>query len=152
MAAQVPQKSDSSSQPDCPGRNILLAEDSPADIYLVKEAVRHANLNCEVHVVRDGDEAMQFLESVDRDETVDCPDLLLLDLNLPKRTGDEILARLRESPRCGKVPVVILTSSSSRQDRDEAHRLGAYHYFLKPMNLDEFLELGTLIHRIWSAA
>jgi DNA-binding response OmpR family regulator len=74
--------------------------------------------------------------------------LLLLDLNVPRRTGDEVLRRIKRSPKCANIPVIVITSSDSREDRQKASELGADEYFRKPSNLTEFLELGKLVRRL----
>lgn len=127
---------------------ILLAEDNRADVRLVEEALHMHSISYNLHVVSDGASAIRFLDLTDDVVDSPCPDLLLLDLNLPKRTGADILARLRRSEKCGKIPAVVLTSSDSPKDRDEVTRLGVTHFFRKPIELDKFLELGALVKRI----
>src|ERR1700689_662332 len=92
-------------------RYILLAEDNPADVLLVREALEDRAVNCELHVISDGEQVVRFIEQIDSDRALHCPRLVLLDLHLPKRDGGEILKALRSSERCGQTPVVILTAS-----------------------------------------
>jgi len=118
---------------------ILLAEDNPADVYLIEEALREHGLKFEILLARDGEQASALLQ----DESVK-PDLVLLDLNMPKRGGGEVLSLLHGS----SVPIVILTSSESPADKMQALRLGASHFICKPSSLDEFLGIGAIIKQI----
>jgi len=129
-------------------RYILLAEDNPADAQLVREALQGRSVACDLHVVRDGEQAMAFLERLDADSKLDCPSLFLLDLHLPKRDGAAIMRRLRASERCGQTAVVVLTSSDSPRDIEEAERHAALHYFRKPSSLEQFLTLGDIVKEI----
>jgi len=125
---------------------ILLVEDSRSDVFLVEEAIRAAELNAELHVVDDGQKATEFFDAADAAESQDCPDLVLLDLNLPKKDGAEVLRHLRNSRTCKNAPVLIVTSSSSPRDRELAR--DANGYFTKPNDLDEFMKLGPLIREL----
>jgi len=127
---------------------ILLAEDNPADVQLVREALEDRAVACTLHVCSDGEIAVDFIERLDRDSTLDCPALLLLDLHLPKRNGEQILQSLRASERCGQTPVVIMTSSDSPRDFERATRHAALHYFRKPSVLEEYLNLGDMVKEI----
>jgi len=129
---------------------ILLAEDNSADIELVREALEDRAIAFELQVVEDGERAMDFIERIDRDSTLRCPKVFLLDLHLPKRNGEEILRRLRASERCGQTPVVILTSSDSPSDRETATRNAALHYFRKPSTLEQYMQLGDVVENIIS--
>jgi two-component system, chemotaxis family, response regulator Rcp1 len=129
-------------------RYILLAEDNPADVWLVREALEDRAVNCDLHVISDGEQVVQFIEQIDADRALHCPHLLLLDLHLPKRDGGEILKSLRASERCGQTPVVILTSSESPRDEVNATRYAALHYFRKPASLEQFLQLGDVVKQI----
>jgi CheY-like chemotaxis protein len=126
-------------------RNILLVEDTEPDVFLVREALRQAGLEFDLKVFDDGEKAVEFIEALDRDNGQTCPHLVLLDLNLPKRTGEQVLERMRQSPRCGELPVIIVTSSDSPKDKARTSRLGATEYFRKPSRLDEFMKLGPLV-------
>jgi CheY-like chemotaxis protein len=127
---------------------ILLAEDNPADVELVREALEDRSVDCGLHVVPDGAQAVAFIERLDGNSALQCPSLLLLDLHLPKRNGDEILRCLRASERCGQTPVVVLTSSDSPRDVENATRHAALHYFRKPSALDAYLRLGDIVKEI----
>lgn len=127
---------------------ILLAEDNPADVFLVRQAMAEASLSRELLVVDDGELAVDFIDGLDADEVAACPELLLLDLNLPKKSGEEVLAHLRQSRRCAHIPVIILTSSSSQRDQENTARLGANFFFTKPNDLDAFLRLGPILQDV----
>jgi two-component system, chemotaxis family, response regulator Rcp1 len=125
---------------------ILLAEDNPADVYLIEEALREHQVVFEITVAEDGEAAMAMIASGQVK-----PDLILLDLNMPKRSGGEVLTHLREQLHCKTTPVIVLTSSDSPADREEALRLGATSYIRKPTGLDEFLEIGAAIKQLLAA-
>lgn len=125
---------------------VLLAEDNPGDVFLVRRALeKHGLLEVELVVVEDGQAALRYIERVDADDSVACPNLALLDLNLPRATGSRILTRIRQSRRCGGIPIIIVTSSDSPLDRDAASQLGASAYFQKPGDLAGFMRLGQIV-------
>jgi two-component system, chemotaxis family, response regulator Rcp1 len=130
---------------------IVLVEDAEPDVFLVREALRQSGLKFDLVVLEDGEKASEFIAGLDRDETSPCPDLVLLDLNLPKQTGEKVLARLRQTVRCGRVPVLIVTSSDSPNDKALVARLGATQYFRKPSLLDDFMKLGALVRELLEA-
>jgi len=124
---------------------ILVVEDSEPDVLLVREALERAGLESEIQVLDDGEKAVDFIEQLERDNTASPPQLVLLDLNLPRMTGGQVLERLRRSAPCGQIPVVILTSSDSPKDKAEASQLRATRYFRKPSRLEEFMRLGQVV-------
>jgi CheY-like chemotaxis protein len=124
--------------------NLLLAEDNLPDALLVKEAIKTEKLPLEVHLAPDGERALDFISRAEKDPDAPCPDVLLLDLNLPRVEGFEVLLRVRASEKCRAIPVLIVTSSASQADRSEAARLGA-GYFRKPVTYDEFIKIGGVI-------
>jgi DNA-binding response OmpR family regulator len=126
---------------------ILLVEDNPADANLVRKALEEHNIEGELMVAGDGENAIRLIEELDA-LSVDCPDLIIVDLSLPKRSGREVLARLRLSARCSRVPIVILTSSDAKKDQVEAARLGVSQYLRKPSRLEDFLNLGGILKAI----
>ena len=130
---------------------ILLIEDSEADVWLVREALEQAGLQFELQVFEDGESAVDFIESLDQDPTIPPPRMILLDLNLPKKGGAQVLERIRQGRVCAQVPVVILTSSDSPKDKSLVAELGATHYFRKPSRLNEFMTLGLLVQRLVAA-
>jgi len=119
-------------------------EDNPADVYLIEEALRTHGVECDMKWLRDGEQALTWLA----DNGDACPDLVLLDLNLPRVDGKEVLARIRRTPRLSATRVAIMTSSDSPQDRREMADLGADCYIKKPPTLDEFLEVGNTIKNL----
>jgi DNA-binding response OmpR family regulator len=125
--------------------HIVLVEDSETDAFLVREAFRHHRLDFRLDVLADGELAVDFVDRLDAGEPQHCPDFFMLDLNLPKVTGDVLLKLIRKSRRCSQVPVMIITSSSSPRDEEEMMRLGATCYFHKPSRLSEFLNLGAVV-------
>jgi len=126
-------------------RHILLAEDNPADVFLVREALRRQEIECEIRVIADGEEAISFIDGLDADLKSPALDLLLLDLHLPKRDGEAVLNHLRASERSGQTPVIVLTSSESQTERQNVERHADVHYFRKPSSLNEFMELGEIV-------
>jgi CheY-like chemotaxis protein len=124
---------------------LLLIEDNPADANLVKEALAEAQLDCNLRLMDDGAAAIEFISRVDADPHGTGPDLILLDLNLPKVNGEEVLKHIRLSPKCRHAKVMIISSSDAPSDRERAMNLGASEYFRKPSNLDQFMELGRRV-------
>jgi two-component system, chemotaxis family, response regulator Rcp1 len=118
-------------------------EDNPADVFLVGEAITFHEIHTELQVITDGEEGIRRVE--EGNKGAQSPDLFILDLNLPKRSGHEILAAVRRSPEYAHTPVLIMTSSDSEKDRQETTRLGSSGYFRKPTSLDEFLKIGAVI-------
>ncbi|MBL8213064.1 MAG: response regulator [Bryobacterales bacterium] len=127
---------------------ILLVEDNPGDVILVREALASLGLGHHLEVLRDGEEALAWLARCDGDPESQMPALILLDLNLPKRTGMEVLHAVRQGERWREVPVMVVSSSDNDADRREVARLGATAYFRKPSDLDEFLQLGETVGRL----
>jgi CheY-like chemotaxis protein len=124
-------------------RTILLVEDNPADARLVREALEEHSARCELLLVDNGATALEFFEGVDSNAWP-CPDLLILDLNLPKVPGAVVLERAVSSPKCKGMPVAVLTSSGDRADKARVAAIGGSRYFRKPSRLAEFLALGGI--------
>ncbi len=122
---------------------ILLVEDNPGDARLVREALQHHAIRCELILIKNGERAIDFIHRVDAGQEC-CPQLIILDLNLPKRPGKEVLGSIRASDCCRHALVAILSSSESQKDKDETARLGASRYLRKPSRLMDFLELGSV--------
>jgi len=120
-------------------------EDAEPDVFLVREALERDGLEFELEVLDDGEKAVDFIDRIDQDPAIRRPNLLLLDLNLPKKSGGQVLERVRQSPACADVPVVILTSSDSPMDKARAAQYKATEYFKKPSKWDEFMRLGPLV-------
>jgi CheY-like chemotaxis protein len=123
---------------------ILIVEDSRADLYLIREAIAAAGVHATLHVVHDGQEAIQFVDNADIG-SVPHPDLVLLDLNIPKKDGVEVLRHLRQSPGSKKSLVLVVTSSDSSRDRAAVDALGTNGYFRKPSVYADFLKLGVVV-------
>ena len=130
---------------------ILIAEDNPADIGLVREALQTHGIDCTLHIATDGAAAIEFINRLDRNTKSPMLDLVLADMHLPKRGGEEILKTLRSSERFGLVPVVIMTGAVSQITEEYALKFAALHVFQKPSTLDAFLGLGAVIGRILQA-
>jgi DNA-binding response OmpR family regulator len=128
--------------------HVFLAEDNRADVSLVNEALRFHELVYQLYVAEDCEEAIRFLEAVGKPGEAPRPNVALLDLNLPKGSGHELLQAIRSHPICAQVPVIIVTSSGAPQDRGRAAQLGADRYFRKPAELDEFMELGAIVREL----
>jgi CheY-like chemotaxis protein len=131
--------------PEETARYILVAEDSESDLFLVREALRAEKVDWRLHVIADGEAAIAFIEQMDVDLNQLCPEIVLLDLHLPKQDGETILKRLRASDRCANIPVVVLTSSLSAEDKRNVERHPPVHFFRKPTSLVEFMELGLIV-------
>jgi len=124
---------------------LLLIEDNPADSHLVEEALTEARLDYSLQLFGDGAAAREYINQLDNDPSGAGPDLILLDLNLPKVNGEEVLRRIRLSRKCKNAKVMIMSSSDAPTDREGAMKLGASEYFRKPSSLDQFMELGQRI-------
>ena len=128
---------------------VLLVEDSPGDVRLTREAFKDAKMHINLHVAPDGAAAMAFLTREGAHANVPRPDLILLDLNLPKKDGREVLAEIKQSPALKTIPVVILTTSASEEDIQRTYRLHANCYITKPVGLDGFLKVVQSIDNFW---
>jgi two-component system, chemotaxis family, response regulator Rcp1 len=128
---------------------VLLVEDSPGDVRLTVEALKGVTRPSHLSVAKDGEEALAFLRRQGAYSDAPVPDLVLLDLNLPKRDGREVLAEIKRDPVLKRIPVVVLTTSEAEQDVLRAYDLHANCYITKPMDLDHFLETVREIHRFW---
>jgi chemotaxis family two-component system response regulator Rcp1 len=128
---------------------VLLVEDSPGDVRLTQEALKDAKVHINLRVVRDGIDAMAFLLREGDYTKAPRPDLILLDLNLPKKDGREVLKEIKENPLLKSIPVVILTTSASEADILRSYLLHANCYITKPVNLDGFLTVVKSIDSFW---
>jgi chemotaxis family two-component system response regulator Rcp1 len=128
---------------------VLLVEDSPGDVRLTREALKDAKVHISLHVASDGIEAMAFLERKELHANAPRPDLILLDLNLPRKDGRQVLKEIKESPSLRSIPVVILTTSSSEADVLQSYHLHANCYISKPVDLDGFLKVIQSIDNFW---
>jgi chemotaxis family two-component system response regulator Rcp1 len=128
---------------------VLLVEDSPGDVRLTQEAFDDANANVELHVATDGVEAMDFLRREGKHNDAPRPDLVILDLNLPRLDGREVLARVKEDSTLKAIPIVVLSTSASEVDIAASYHLHANCYFTKPVDLDDFDDLVQRINAFW---
>ena len=128
---------------------VLLVEDSPGDVRLTQEAFRTANPAIRLHVARDGDEALAFLFRRPPFESATRPDVILLDLNLPRMDGREVLAEVKTDPDLRDIPVIILTTSSAPKDVELAYERGANAFMRKPLGMDPLIEAATAIRDFW---
>ena len=128
---------------------VLLVEDSPGDVRLTREAFREADMDIRLHVADDGVEAMAFLTREGTHADAPRPDLILLDLNLPRMDGREVLALIKADERLRTIPTVILTTSESEADIVKSYQLQANCYLSKPVQLDAFEALVTSIKDFW---
>jgi CheY-like chemotaxis protein len=129
--------------------DVLLVDDSPGDVLLTQVAFRDANRSIRLHVAADGVEAMAFLRQEGADANNPRPDLILLDLNLPRMDGIEVLARIKEDESLRSIPTVILTTSDAETDVQKSYDLQANSYLCKPVQLDAFDNLVRSINDFW---
>jgi two-component system, chemotaxis family, response regulator Rcp1 len=128
---------------------VLLVEDSPGDVRLTREAFKDAKVHINLHVAPDGAEAMAYLGREGKFVNAPRPDLILLDLNLPKKDGREVLQEIKESPTLKSIPVVILTTSASEADILRSYEFHANCYITKPVDLEGFLTVVRSIDSFW---
>jgi CheY-like chemotaxis protein len=129
--------------------HVLLVEDSVADIRLTKEALRDGKVVNQLHVARDGEEALNFLHQRGEFTKAPRPDLVILDLNLPKLDGKEVLSDMKNDDSLKSIPVAVLTTSSAERDIIESYSLGANCYLTKPVDLEQFLRVVAQIEDFW---
>ena len=133
----------------CKAAEILLVEDDPADVELTRETLADAKVLTRLHVVEDGLEALAFLRREEKYAKAPRPDLILLDLNLPRMDGRALLAEIRADHRFKSIPVVVLTTSQAEEDIFKSYRLGANCYITKPVGLAEFTRVVNAIEAFW---
>jgi two-component system, chemotaxis family, response regulator Rcp1 len=127
---------------------IVIVEDNASDVLLIRHAIDGAKLEAELHVVRDGEEAIRFFDEADNNREAPCPSLVVLDINLPRKQGGDVLAHLRNSHRCSNALVIAMSTSDSARDRENMANLGADRYFCKPSEYDDFMKLGDMIKEL----
>lgn len=131
---------------------ILLVEDDPNDVILVKRAFEKAGIANPIQVVDNGEDAQAYILGLDRfsdRKKYSLPEVILLDLKLPRKSGLEVLAWLKHQPNLKRIPVIVLTSSSERRDIDKAYELGVNSYLIKPVEFDDLLELVKKLKVYW---
>lgn len=129
--------------------DILMVEDNPGDARLTREALKESKVCNNLHHVRDGVEAMEFLRKEGIYGNAPTPDIILLDLNLPRKDGRQVLAELKAMPRLKHIPVVVLTTSEAEQDIVKSYELHANCYITKPVDLEKFIEIIHGIENFW---
>jgi chemotaxis family two-component system response regulator Rcp1 len=128
---------------------ILLVEDNPGDVRLTKEALREGKVYSNLHTVKDGVEAMEFLRKKGKYQDVPRPDIILLDLNLPKKDGREVLEEIKTDGDLKRIPVVVLTTSKAEEDVLRTYNLHANCYVTKPVDLEKFMVVVKTIDIFW---
>jgi len=132
-----------------PPVEILLVEDNPGDMRLTKEALKEGKVYNSLHWARDGVEALEFLRREGRFAGVPRPDIILLDLNLPRKDGREVLSDIKSDPDLSNIPVVVLTTSKAEEDVLRSYELRANCYVTKPVDLEQFMVVVRAIDRFW---
>jgi CheY-like chemotaxis protein len=128
---------------------VLLVEDNQADVRLTREALREAGEDVRLSAVADGERALAYLRRIDGYAEEPRPDLVLLDLNLPRKNGLEVLEELRDDAELAAIPVIVLTSSAARSDVEACYARGANAFVVKPLELDAFMDLIGAIRGFW---
>jgi CheY-like chemotaxis protein len=131
---------------------VLVVEDNPDDVTIIKRAMRKSEVKCELYFARDGEEALDFLHREGEFEDVPRPDLVLLDLNLPKINGLEVLSKIKEDERLRRIPVIVLTISEREEDMVKAYDSGAASYMTKPVDSKDFERLIGTVQDYWRIA
>jgi len=128
---------------------ILLVEDNPGDVRLTKEAIKEAKIINNLNVVEDGVEALAYLRKKEKFKDATRPDLILLDLNLPKKNGREVLAEIKQDVKLKQIPVVILTVSKAEEDIIKTYELHANCFITKPVDMDQFIKVVKSLKNFW---
>jgi two-component system, chemotaxis family, response regulator Rcp1 len=129
---------------------VLIVDDNESDVFLIEEAIGTTRLPLTLYVAKDGEQAILFFDRTDADPDLTCPALIILDINLPKKQGGEVLKHMRLSRRCADALVIVVSTSDSAQDRAQMRNLGAEVYFHKPSAYDEFMKLGDIVKTLLS--
>jgi CheY-like chemotaxis protein len=133
-------------------RRILIVEDNPSDAYLIKRAIEGTRVPIDFYFARDGLQAIQFFDQAEADPAKPCPDVVILDINLPKKQGGDVLKHMRSRPRCARARVIVVSTSDSDSDRELMKELGVDGYFRKPSEFREFMRLGDIVQGAFSRA
>ena len=128
---------------------ILLVEDDPDDVTFFQQALRDSGFRPSLHIAGDGEEALNFLRRKDKWAMAPVPDLVILDLNLPRVDGHQVLEEVKKDPRLARIPIVVFTTSSRQEDIDGAYDRGANAYITKPMSFDRLLEITAKVEDFW---
>jgi len=137
-----------SSEPKEQKFQILLVEDNPGDIYLFRQALKGAGLNFELTVIEDGAEALAFAKRDGKYAGSPVPDLAVLDVNLPKIQGTEVLGAMRRNEELARVPVALMTSSATPGDQAISKEFNVTRYIMKPLDLEDFLQIGNVLKQL----
>ncbi|MEI6312929.1 MAG: response regulator [Bacteroidota bacterium] len=129
--------------------NLLLVEDNPGDVRLTQEALMQNQLDLKLHVAFDGEQALDFLYKKGEHESAPRPDLILMDINIPKYSGIEVLERIKKDAALKKIPVVMLTTSDTNNDVSKCYELGANAYTIKPLDFENFINMINSIYNFW---
>jgi two-component system, chemotaxis family, response regulator Rcp1 len=121
---------------------VLIIEDNESDVFLIQEAIGATELPLTVHIVNDGEQAVRLFDRFDADPALPCPAVVILDINLPKKQGGDVLKHMRQSRKCAQVRVIAVSTSDLEEDRERMKNLGAHQYFRKPSQYDDFMKLG----------
>jgi|HubBroStandDraft_6_1064221.scaffolds.fasta_scaffold86367_5 CheY-like chemotaxis protein len=127
---------------------ILLLEDNAGDILLVQEALQKHQIRHRLHVIRDGEEALAYVAHLGEPGAEPLPDLVLMDLNMPRADGGQILRAVRSHPGCAELPVIVVSSSDTLRDQARMAQLGVCRYFRKPLDFDAFMQLGAIVGEV----
>jgi len=117
-------------------------------VYLIQEALSATGMRLSVHLAKDGEQAIHFLQQLDTSSDAPCPELVVLDINLPKLQGGEVLRYIRQLPKCGGTRVLVVSTSDSEQDRQTMMGLGANGYFRKPSEYEQFMQLSGVVRKM----
>ena len=128
---------------------ILLAEDNPGDVKLTRKALQSGNIRSNLHVVKDGVEVMEFLRQEGEYADEPRPELILLDLNMPKKDGRQVMTEMEDEPELRRIPVVVLTSSDAEEDIVQSYELNANAYLTKPVDFDGFVDIVERLEHFW---
>jgi len=128
---------------------ILLLEDEPADAYLVRMALRESKITANLHHVIDGRAGLDFLQQIGTYANSPRPDLILLDLNMPRMNGYEFLIAVKENPELDSIPIIVLTTSEAESDVSRAYKLGASSYISKPVDMSKFVDTVRQLGEYW---
>lgn len=128
---------------------ILIAEDNPTDVMIMREAMEGAKVHLELHAVPDGVAALEFLRRMGPNHNAPRPDLILLDLNMPRKNGHEVLAEIKMDPAFKKIPVVMLTTSQAEDDLAKAYANHVNCYIRKPVDFENFVDVVRSIEQFW---
>jgi two-component system, chemotaxis family, response regulator Rcp1 len=131
---------------------VLIVDDNESDVFLIQEAIGATRLPLTFYVAEDGDQAVRFFDRADAHPDLPCPALIILDINLPKKQGGDVLKHMRLSRRCAAALVIAVSTSDSARDREQMRNLGADGYFRKPSEYDEFMKLGGMVKALLSGS